>query len=112
MMAVGLGRGKQREHGIVALPRQKIVEKRAQPRTVPIAAVGRRGIGGEAEVLLIEEVVLPDSQDLAGAHGFLLANRFEPGAAVAVMREAGAVEDFGQRGISIARLDRKSTRLN
>ena len=58
MVSVSLSRGQQREHDIVSLAMEQCGEEVDQVRAVPVGGAGGRGVGGESQVLLIEDVVM------------------------------------------------------
>ena len=104
MVSVSFRRGQQREDGVVALAVQQAGEEGEDGAVVPIVGGRRCGIGREAGIALIEEVVAPDAEHFAGGQGLALAYGGQAAAALALAGEPDAVHRFGQRRVAIAGL--------
>src|ERR1019366_10108941 len=83
MVSVSLGRGQQREHGVVALAVQQPGEKREGGGAVPVVGRSAGGVGGESGIALIQEIVAANAEHLAGGQGFALAYSRQPAASLA-----------------------------
>ena len=71
---------------------------------VPIVGGRGGGVGGKAGIALVEKVVPPDAEHLAGGQGFALAYGGQAAAALAFAGEPDAVDRFGERGVTVAGL--------
>src|ERR1035441_3188135 len=102
MVSVRLSRGKQRKDGVIPLPDQKLGQNAADARAVPVCSFRSGVIGIEAQISLVQEVVLADAEYLAGTLDLLFANRCQMGAPIAYMRQRDTVVGLGKCGIPIA----------
>jgi len=102
MVSVGLGCGQQREDDVVVLAVQQSGEEREYGGVIPIAGGGGSGVGGEAGIALIEEVVVPDAEHFAGCQGLASAYGGQAAAALAFPSKPNAVYRFSQSRVTVA----------
>ncbi len=71
---------------------------------VPIVGGRGGGVGSKAGIALVEKVMPPYAEHLAGGQGFALAYGWQAAAALAFASEPDAINRFGKHGVTIAGL--------